>query len=287
MGNYIQRLHHLSLQALAELRRIPILKVILALLPYLTYLVVFSSYKTIRHITHLDAISKPHFAVLSHVEKALFFCHPHRILSRLANPLFDMIAAVPYLIHFPLPFLFTFYLAISERRREALLPYLWCVGFVSCIAVVIQTVYPTAPPWFTDSAVLNQHGNVIYEFPVEAGFSRLDKLFGFSLFHGLYSASPLKFGAFPSLHVALPTTILLNHPWLGWKFGMFHVILITLSALYIQHHYLIDALGAIAIACIVRLCMFKIWSPFSELKKDKEPRAGTLGDEPKDNIVTV
>lgn len=251
---------------LLELRKIPLCKILLAIVPYVTYLILFSTNKEIRHLTHLDEISEPHIIVLSRVEETLFFCHPHRVLSSLANPVFDMIAAIPYLFHFPLPFLFAFYLAISENRRDATLPFIWCVGWVNVIAVAIQTTFPTAPPWYTDSAVLDSNGDLIYESPSEAGFSRLDKLLGISLFHSLYSTSPLKFGAFPSLHVALPMVVFLNHPWLGKKFGAFHVVLITLSAIYITHHYLIDALGGILLACIVKYSMIKIWSPFPELK---------------------
>ena len=266
MGNYLPPIR----PALAELRKIPILKVLLAVLPYVAYLLLFSFNPQLRHSTHLDTISKPHYILLARVEHTLFFCYPHRILSSFANPLFDAVAAVPYLVHFPLPFLFAFYLAISESRREAFLPYMWCVGWVNFVAVIFQTTFPTAPPWFADSAVFDEHGHVIYESPSEAGFSRMDKLLGVHIFHGLYSTSPLKFGAFPSLHVALPMVIFLNHPWLGKKFGAFHVVLIALSAIYITHHYLVDALGGILLACLVRLAILKIWSPFSELKQSKD-----------------
>lgn len=267
MNNFIRQF---SQQGLAELRKVPVLKVLLALLPYAAYVVMFSSNPQLRHATHLDAISKPHYIILSRVEHTMFFCYPHRVLSGLANPLFDFIAAVPYLVHFPLPFLFAFYLVISESRREAFLPYLWCAGWVNFMAVIFQTTYPTAPPWFADSAVMDRHGQVIYEAPSEAGFIRMDKMFGVSIFHQIYSTSPLKFGAFPSLHVALPMIILLNHPWIGKKFAALHVLLITLAAVYITHHYVVDALGGILLACIVRLSILKLWSPFDELQEKTE-----------------
>lgn len=269
MSNYLRQLNSFSSQALVELKKVPILKVLLAIVPYAAYLMMFSCNPQLRHVTHLDAISTPHYIFLSRVEHTLFFCYPHRLLSSLANPLFDAVAAVPYLVHFPLPFLFGFYLAISESRRDAFLPYVWCVGWVNFIAVIFQTTFPTAPPWFADSAVMDGHGEVIFEAPSEAGFSRMDKMLGVSIFHGLYSTSPLKFGAFPSLHVALPMVIFLNHPWIGKKFGAFHVVLIALSAVYITHHYLVDALGGVLLACIVRLSILKIWSPFEELQDPK------------------
>lgn len=254
-------------QNLLRVKDIPWSRVILAALPYIGYLALFSSNQAVRHATHLDELSPPNFVTLPKIEHALFFCYPHRILSTLANPLFDVIASIPYLVHFPLPFLFIAYLALTERKRDALLPFVWCMGWVNLIAVLIQITCPTAPPWFVDSAVLDEHKAVVFEAPSEGGFSRIDKMFHIGLFHGLYSTSPLKFGAFPSLHVAMPMVVFLNHPWLGKKFGAFHVVLITLSAVYICHHFLIDAIGGILLSCIVRLSILKLWSPFQELKK--------------------
>lgn len=275
----LKTLPHMSQDWLSDLRHLPVLKLVLAALPYLGYLLMFSFNRQIRHTTHLDTVARPHIIFLSNLEHTLFFCHPHRILSSLANPLFDMVAGVPYLIHFPLPFLFILYLAASRSRRDAVLPFLWCLGWVNFVAVIIQTTFPTAPPWYCDNTVIDQNGNTIYEAPNEGGFSRLDRLFGINLFHGLYSTSPLKFGAFPSLHVGVPMVVCLNHPWLGRKFGIFHVVLITLAALYVTHHYLVDALAGILLACIVRLCILKVWSPFPELmekevRTSREPLAG-------------
>ena len=240
-------------------------KLLLAFIPYLLYLLLFSSYKEFRHITGIDKLSQPHIAILGQIEDHLYFCQPHQLLSKLANPLFDALSAIPYLLHFPLPALFALYLLVNPKRRPAVYPFVWCAGWVNLIAVITQATFPTAPPWYADSAVITKHGMLVYSAPSEAGFHRLDHLLRISLFHNLYSKSPVTFGAFPSLHVAMPTVILLNHPWGGWKVGLTHVIWITLAALYTTHHYLLDALGGIALAVIVRLAILKIWSPFKEL----------------------
>ncbi len=247
------------------LKEIHFWRLLFAALPFFSYLIIFSSYKAFRHITNLDDVSPPNYVILSTLEYRLFFCHPHKLLSYLANPVFDLLAAIPYLIHFPLPFLFMAYLILSPRKRQALYPMLWCAGWVNLIAVLFQATFPTAPPWFTDSAVLDAQGQILYERANEAGFKRLDRMFGFTLFHGIYSQSPLKYGAFPSLHVAWPVVILLNHPWFGKKVAVIHIMWISLAALYSTHHYLIDVLGGISLVIIVRLSMLKIWSPFPEL----------------------
>ena len=215
-------------------------------------------------MTGLDYYIPPNYVILSQIEEQIFFCHPHKLLSKLANPVFDLLAAVPYLLHFPLPLLFLVYLLATPKKRPYLYQFIWFVGWVNLLGVLFQITFPTAPPWFVDSAVFDEQGNILYNAPVEGGFKRLDRYLGTSIFHGLYSKSPLPFGAYPSLHVALPTVILLTHPWGGWKVGLTHVIWISLSAIYISHHYLIDALGGILLAILVRLAILKVWSPFSE-----------------------
>ena len=55
-----------------------------------------------------------------------------------------------------------------------------------CISVVIQFLSPTAPPWFNDSAVFDEHGNVLSSAPNEAAFQRVDALLGFPCFHNIY-----------------------------------------------------------------------------------------------------
>lgn len=245
------RLHHVASFALAAL-------------PYALYLLILKFYIPLRQLTHLDVISPPTFTILPSIEEHIFFCQPHKILSRLANPLFDFLAAIPYLIHFPLPILFGAYLALHPVKRSTLCSYIWCAGWVNFLAVLFQFTFPTASPWFVDSAIVDEHGLIIYEYPNEAGFKRLDGIMGFAIFHGIYSKSPLKFGAFPSLHVAGPMIVFLNNPWFGKKVAGFHVAWIALAAVYSTHHYLTDCLGGILLAVIVRVAIMKLWSPFPE-----------------------
>jgi len=255
--------YHLGQEFLQKLRRkLPLKKVLLAFSPFLLYLIVYSNYNRIRFMTGLEETRKPSITFLPWLEYAVFRCYPHRILSKFASPLLDFFAAIPYLIHFPLPFLFAVFLLIKDERQKSLLPFLWCAGWVNLIAVTIQFISPTAPPWFVDSVVYDQNGQFLQSGFNEAGFARLDALIGHSIFHGIYSKSPLKFGAFPSLHVAWPAIILVNKPWFGKRFAWFHVCWIAWAALYSTHHYAVDALGGILLVFIVNFSMIKIWSPF-------------------------
>ena len=273
------------LKAILEIKNaLDMKKLLLAALPFFLYLLQYTYNQQLSHCIGLDQFAKPHHRILSQIELRLFFFNPHRLFAQFANPLFDVLAAFPYLLHFPLPALFAAYLIVSPKRQAAIYPYFWCIGIVSIIAVSIQMAFPTSPPWYVDTAVFDNRGHLIYESPNEAGFSRLDKLFHVSLFHNLYGASRLKFGAFPSLHVSWPTVILVNHPWGGWKFGLFYVIWITLSAMYINHHYLVDCLGGIALVCLVRLAILKIWSPFPELSRHLDKQS-TIGNRVSSQII--
>ena len=101
-----------------------------ASLPFFLYLLIFKFYIPLRRVTRLDLSNPPSYYVLPNIEYHLFFFQPHKVLSKLANPVFDVLAAIPYLIHFPLPVLFGAYLVIHPSKRGALFLYMWC-GWMS------------------------------------------------------------------------------------------------------------------------------------------------------------
>lgn len=238
---------------------------LLALAPLMCYLMVFQNHARLRSGMGLDQRVPPSVTFLPWLERTLFLCHPHRLLGALAHPILDILAAAIYLLHFPLPVLFVLYLYLSPRRRRDVLPFLWLLGWVNFITVLFQLLFPTAPPWYVDSVVLDAGGRVTSgpTNPPEAGFQRLDAMLGYPLFHGIYSRSPLKFGAFPSLHVAWPTAVLAVGPWLSFRVGVLHVVWITLAALYSGHHYLVDAVMGIAIVAFVVIMSSRVYSPFT------------------------
>ena len=226
------------------------------------YLLLFSNYKVLRQLLGLDVVPKPNMHFCPSLEVLIFRCYPHKILAQFANPVFDFLAAIPYLLHFPLPALMVLHKLVDKRRRSTLLFYIWCAGWVNFVGVSIQFVFPTAPPWYMDSVVFSPQGTELKSGYNEAGFHRLDAVIGFPLFHKIYSASPVKFGAFPSLHVAWPTIVLVSDPWISERFAKMHVLWITWAALYSNHHYGVDALGAIVMVFTIRF-IAGIWSPFS------------------------
>ena len=244
--------------------------VLISALPFLMYLFVFKYYVFLREYTGMSEITKPNRNVLPYLEELAFNCLPHRKLAQFANPVLDFLAAIPYLVHFPLPLLFAGYLYTNARRRRQIYPFLWCAGWVNFLAVIVQFVFPTAPPWFADSAVFDDKGHLIAVANNEAGFERLDKMFNVQLFHSIYSASPVKFGAMPSLHVAWPAIILVSKPWFSDTVGVLHVVWIAWAALYSNHHYGVDAMAGIFLVFLVNYCMTRIYCPFPVYSPDAD-----------------
>eukprot|EP00050_Salpingoeca_kvevrii_P020736 m.102222 g.102222 ORF g.102222 m.102222 type:complete len:283 (-) comp8992_c0_seq1:159-1007(-) len=249
-------------RTVACIRRIEFRKLLLALSPFIGYLFIFKHYQFLRDYSGMSDINPPNMEVLPWLEQSIFQCLPHKVLSQHTSIFLDLMAAIPYLIHFPLPLLFTIYLALQPRRRRQIYPFLWCAGWVNFLAVINQFVFPTAPPWFKDSAIFDENGDLIYSAPNEAGFARLDAYFGMQMFHNIYGASPVKFGAMPSLHVAWPAIILVCRPWVSMRFGIFHLVWITWAALYSNHHYGVDALAGILLTFFVSYCMVHVYCPW-------------------------
>jgi hypothetical protein len=75
---------------------------------------------------------------------------------------------------------------------------------------------------------------------------RVDLMLGITFFHGMYARASSVFGALPSLHCAYPILILVEG-WrsFGWKLrfvAMCFACWMIFSAVYLDHHWIIDAL---------------------------------------------
>jgi len=100
-------------------------------------------------------------------------------------------------------------------------------------------IYPAAPPWYVAA-----HGFVadlsVHASP--AGALRFDRLVGLPIMQGFYGKSADVFGAIPSLHVVYPMLALIY----GFRLPRFRVVaiayflLVCFSAVYLDHHYLLD-----------------------------------------------
>lgn len=128
---------------------------------------------------------------------------------------------------------------------------MWSMLWLNVISCSTYYWYPAAPPWYVAQYGF---GPVQLDVPPNpAGGSRFDALLGIHLYEGFYKRTPNIFGTIPSTHVAFP----LLCTYFAFKFKTLRVfclsyyLLMCFSALYLNHHYVIDLLWGSAYALIV------------------------------------
>jgi membrane-associated phospholipid phosphatase len=133
---------------------------------------------------------------------------------------------------------------------------------VNVLGFATYFLFPVAPPWYVSQYGFGPARLDIH--PEAAAALRFDALLGTHLFEQMYGRGVDVYGAYPSLHVAYPFIALLvtlRSPDLRWArlpaLGFF--LLMCLSAVYLQHHYLTDAVLGVAYAAVT-LWLATQWS---------------------------
>lgn len=248
----------------------PLKSVLISTIPAIFFMTFFQFFSFWQFVLHPK--TEP-YRYLPAIEYNLFGCLPHQVVSRWTHPILDVLAAIPYLMHFLLPFGYPVYCFYHRAKLgntiEPALRGLWLGGLVASLSVLFHFMCPTSPPWFNESAVYNADGDLVSFAFNEAGFQRIDALIHLPLFREIYSNAPVTHGSLPSLHAAFPAIIFLNGAWVahgGWKFGLFHVFWISWAALYSHHHYLVDILAGIGLSFFLFQFYNKVWNPFTKPK---------------------
>jgi hypothetical protein len=173
------------------------------------------------------------------------------------SDLFAVVASIPYLLHFLLPFIFVYFFQITEECQVTawwrIKVFVWSFAIVNMLGVVTQLYFPTAPPWWYELRLTKAS----YEIQgSEAILERVDSILPFPIFSSIYGQSPIVFGSFPSLHAAWPFHI----AFFTWKFGilfkifwMIYIGWLWWAAIYLKHHFLTDIIGAILYVLFVQL----------------------------------
>ena len=171
----------------------------------------------------------------------MFSDNIHLLFSNIQHIYLYIFLSIPYLIHFPLPFLYGFFLIKSRVSREEVSRIVFSFGLTNMIGVILQYIIPTPPPWMI----------LMKEQIPEANFYKVDDFFKIKIFKTIYSHSKLICGAFPSLHTSWPSVILFsNFFWISrWK-CILHVFFVSFAAIYSIHHYLSDVLMGILLSYI-------------------------------------
>lgn len=114
-------------------------------------------------------------------------------------------------------------------------------GYMNIFGVATQVLFPCSAPWYENKYGLAPAN---YSMPGSpGGLAHIDALLGLDLYTSGFTASPMVFGAFPSLHSADATLAALFmssvFPKLAPLF-VTYVIWMWWATMYFTHHYAVD-----------------------------------------------
>ena len=178
-------------------------------------------------------------------------------------------------IHFISPFLAAFWLWLFASPGVVSI-FAWCFGIQNCLGIITHLSMPTAAPWYGD-----QYGYPLppgnYSMPGSAaGLVRVDAVLGTHIYANAFKASPLVFGAFPSLHGAFSCCCFLfvaRYSRRGAYILGFYVLWQWFSTMYLRHHWRIDLLGGLAYSAFAFSIFYR-----SLQRMDKAYATGASGE---------
>ena len=128
---------------------------------------------------------------------------------------------------------------------------MWTFFWTNILGYSTYYWYPAAPPWYV---ALRGLGPAQLDTPASpAGCVRFDALLGTHFFTGMYGRAADVFGAIPSLHVAYPLIAVLFAFRFGElrKFSVSFYLIMCFSAVYLNHHYILDILWGSSYAVLI------------------------------------
>lgn len=201
-----------------------------------------------------DLRGEVHVADLYAAEKAFFGIGPQaqilpEFFAAQNHAILDFFCGFAYITYLAESFLLGAYFYFKHKQRLRRLA--WAFLLVNLMGMAVWILYPAAPPWY-----VAQHGlgpAVLDAAPSAAGAARFDALIGVGVFQSFYGRNANVFGAMPSLHCAYPTIVVLVSWSLGWRWRIPTIgfmLLVAFSAVYLQHHYVLDVLFGIIFALV-------------------------------------
>lgn len=223
-----------------------------SMFPFAIFWVFYDSMRLVPNYT----VNHVHIQEVYNLDKYLFGIYDNGVkislneyLSKYHKPIFDFLSGFFYINWIPVPFLFGVFAFIKDK----LLVYSFANNFlfVNLLGFCFFYIYPAAPPWYVaeygfveNFDMMGNMGNLKY----------FDAIVGKDIFKGLYQINANVFASMPSLHSAYPLIVLyyamkLKNKWITFGFSFFCVG-IWCSAVYSNHHYVIDVIGGIACAML-------------------------------------
>jgi membrane-associated phospholipid phosphatase len=196
---------------------------------------------------------------------------PNEWWQQHTNPILDFITGVAYLTFIPIfigvAAYFQFWLGRANTPYGRMVKLrspqiMWAFFWLNVVGYTTYYWYAASPPWYT---ALYGFGPARLDVPANlAGCARFDKLVGLPIFAGWYGKSADVHGAIPSLHVAYPFLAFYYSLRFGkppvriFTFGFFS--LVAFSAVYLNHHYVLDVLCGVLYAVAVGFSVDMIWN---------------------------
>lgn len=182
--------------------------------------------------------------VLPALENIFYGANLSNILSAHKHTYLDVLAWLPYgITHFGAPFVCS--IVMFFFCPPGTVPaFARAFGYMNLAGVLIQLFFPCSPPWYENLYGLAPAN---YSMPGSpAGLAAIDRLFNIDLYTSTFTASPMVFGAFPSLHSGCATIEAL---FMSWAFPRLrplfvcYVLWLWWATMYLSHHYAVDLVG--------------------------------------------
>ena len=182
--------------------------------------------------------------VLPALENIFYGANLSNILSAHTSTFLSIMAWLPYgIIHFGAPVVCSIIMFIFAAPGTVPM-FAKTFGWMNLIGVAIQLTFPCSPPWYENMYGLAPANYSIHGSP--AGLAAIDKLIGIALYTPGFTASPMVFGAFPSLHAgsAVMEALFMSHvfPRLTPLFALY-TLWLWWATMYLSHHYAVDLVG--------------------------------------------
>ncbi|KAF9934080.1 Aureobasidin resistance protein Aur1 [Mortierella alpina] len=198
---------------------------------------------------------RPHIftSVLPALENILYGGSISEMLAKSTSPFKDILAWIPYgVLHYVLPIV-TAILIVCFGQPGTLPVFARTFGYLNVAGVLTQILFPCAPPWYE-----TRYGGfqpATYTMPGDpGGLARVDDILGVQMYKTTFTASPLVFGAFPSLHSAdawmLAFFLVYVFGPRSIPFALTYVFWIWWATMYLGHHYVVDLVGGAAYAVV-------------------------------------
>ncbi|MBD3160925.1 MAG: hypothetical protein GF346_02060 [Candidatus Eisenbacteria bacterium] len=161
----------------------------------------------------------------------------------------DATASGFYAMHMAAPLVLAWVFWHTLRDRAAFVRFIVAFSLTTWVSFATYLLYPAAPPWYVrDFGFIQPEAS--FKGDGAGNLVATDRWIGIPLFESVYRhLNPNKFAAIPSLHGAFPVLILIHAlRRLGARALVVAIYPLGVwgSAVYLNHHYIVDLLLALA-----------------------------------------